>query len=535
MKGTTEKKCRFLFFLLIVFSIDKLSAQFAEQPPFKISIEPVYNTTINQGFHSFAFAQSGSKWLLIGGRTNGLHGLNANDPFPQADAHNFVTVIDTVGWQIFQSSLSNLPYAVADPLRSTNMQYVQRGKFLYLVGGYGRDSVLNKFVTFPVVSKITVDSIINAVINQSPLDSYIKQVTDTNLRICGGEMHYFNNQFQLMFGHDFNGRYANPFVPIYTQFYRTEIKRFDIVENAGNLEILNYTVVSDTNNFHRRDLNVVPVIKPNGDDALMAYAGVFQKNKDFPYFEPIFMDTSGYSVLPYTQVMSHYTCAHLPVFDTVSKRMHTVFFGGMSFNDFVPASNSIVEDTLVPFISDVTCFTIKPGNICEEAVMPVQLPGLLGSNAKFIPNRNINWHINDVLDFNSITGKTLAGYMIGGIKADLPNEGSSIANDTIYRIYIEYDSTVSLKKSVEEFVFFDVFPNPATNKLSIQFQLKEESEMQIGMYDVNSKLIRSFTKIKHPKGKIQQSIDVSEVPNGIYVIKCNSKKTSINRKVIVMH
>ncbi|MDP2387645.1 MAG: T9SS type A sorting domain-containing protein [Bacteroidota bacterium] len=520
---------------ILLLIAGKLSAQFAEQPPFKISIEPVYNTTINQGFHSFAFAQSGSKWLLIGGRTNGLHGLNSNDPFPQADANNFITVIDTVGWQIFQSSLSNLPYAVADPLRSTNMQYVQKEEYLYMIGGYGRDSILNKFVTFPVVSRLLVDSVIEAVINQTPVDSFIKQVTDTNLRICGGEMHYYTKKFQLMFGHDFNGRYANPFVPIYTQYYRSQIKRFEIFENAGNIEVVDYTELTDTNNFHRRDLNVVPMIQPNGDHALMAHAGVFQKQRDFPYFEPIYMDTSGYTVLPYTQVLNHYTCAYLPIFDTVSKKMHTVFFGGMSFNDFVPTSNSIVEDTLVPFISDVTCFTVKPGNICEEAVMPVQLPGLLGTNAKFIPNRNISWYVNDVMDFNSITGKTLAGYILGGIRADLPNEGSSVANDTIYRIYIEYDSTVSIKTIGEEFAFFDVFPNPATNKLSIQFQLKEESEIQIGMIDVNGKVISGFTKMKYSKGKVQKSIDVSEVPNGIYVIKCNSKKTSINRKVIVMH
>ena len=46
------------------------------------------------GFHSFAFASVGSKWLIIGGRINGLHGLNANDPFPQEFANNNIVVIN---------------------------------------------------------------------------------------------------------------------------------------------------------------------------------------------------------------------------------------------------------------------------------------------------------------------------------------------------------------------------------------------------------------------------------------------------------
>lgn len=405
-----------------------------------------------------------------------------------------------------------------------------------MVGGYGRDSVLNRFVTFPVVSKIQVDSIINAVITQVSLAPFIKQVSDTNLRVCGGEMHEFNNKFYLMFGHDFNGRYANPFAPIYTQYYRTEIKQFDIVETGGNLQIANYSVMaSDTNNFHRRDLNVTPLVKPDGSFALMAHGGVFQKQHDFPYFEPIYIDNNSATVLPYQQVMSHYTCAHLPVFDTVSKKMHTVFFGGMSFNDFIPPGNTVVQDTLVPFISDVTCFTVKPGNVCEEAVLPVQMPGLLGSNAKFIPNKNLSWFSNGVLNLNYISGKTLAGYMLGGIRAEQANEGVSIANDTIYRIYIEIDSTTSLQKVNEEFTFFDVFPNPANNKVFVQFQLKQDADIRLSLFDVNGKELINSTKAKCKKGKAQHIIDVAELPNGIYIIKCISNNSSINRKVIVKH
>jgi hypothetical protein len=522
----------FLFFCLNFNS--NLFSQFAQQPPFAITIEPVV-TGNTFGIHSFAFAQKNGKWLIIGGRTNGLHGLNSNGPFDMADANNFITVIDTNGWQIYKSSLNMLAKSIADPLRSNNMAYAQVGDYLYMAGGYGRDSVINKFVTFPVVTKIRVDSMMDAVVNAVPVLPYIKQVSDTNLRICGGEMHYFNNKFYLMFGHDFNGRYANPFVPIYTQYYRCQVKKFDIVETAGVLSIANYSVVTDTNNFHRRDLNVAPIIKPGGAEALMAYGGVFQKGHDFPYFEPVLIDTNSYSVLPYTQVMSHYNCAHLPVYDSVSKKMHTVFFGGMSFNDYNPVGNTVAQDTGVPFISDVTCFTIKPGNLCEEAIMPLQLSGLLGSNAKFVPNTNLTWYNNGVLNINSLTGKTLAGYFLGGIRGQMANLGSSFANDTIFRIYIQPDADLSVKGVPDNFSFLDVYPNPASSKINLGFQLKNNSSISFSLMDLNGKELEKIESTLYKKGTNQLSFDVSKYSNGFYFIKAVCKEGLVSKRIVVQH
>jgi hypothetical protein len=460
--------------------------------------------------------------------------LNANDPFPLEFANNNIVVLDTTNWQIHTSSLSALPKPVADPLRSTNMEYVQHGDYLYMIGGYGRDSVINRFVTFPVISRIRVDSMIDAVVNNMPIQPYIKQVTDTNLRICGGELHFFDNMFYLVFGQDFNGRYTSPFAPIYTQVYSNSIKKFTIDDAPGGLQINNYSTVTDTTNFHRRDLNVLPVIQPNGTEALMAYSGVFQKDHDFPYFEPVFIDNSSYSVLSYTQVMSHYNCAALPVYDSILKKMHTVFFGGISFNDYDPSNNSITQDTLVPFISDVTCFTLKPGNLCEEAVMPVQLPGLLGSNTKFVVNTNTSWYTNGVLNLNSLTEKTLAGYLFGGIRADLPNNGGlSIANDTVYRIFIEPDTTVSLKEIPEEFAFLDVFPNPATAKIYIRFQLKDAKELSFSMYNMSGEKVKEIAQQRYKKGANNLAVNLEGLQAGMYYLQCISGSSVVTRKIVI--
>jgi hypothetical protein len=298
-------------------------------------------------------------------------------------------------------------------------------------------------------------------------------LTDTNLRVCGGDLQKLGADFYLIFGHSFMGRYSNPPSPLFTQVYTNEIKKFNIINNNGSsVNIANYSVQTDTNNFHRRDLNVVPIIQPNYNEALMAHAGVFQKNKDFPYFEPITISQSGNTVHAYLQQMSQYTCAHIPIFDSTTKTMYTTFLGGISFNDYNPSNGTITQDTLSPFVNDVTTFTTYQNGAMEEAILPLQLPGLLGSNAKFILPANVPQYNNGVIKLHQLTSPLLIGYMLGGIRSDTPNlPAGSVANDTVYRVLLT-PNPVSISENKMGIEFFNVYPNPVNENESITVSLK---------------------------------------------------------------
>ncbi|MCX6296597.1 MAG: hypothetical protein NTX97_11115, partial [Bacteroidetes bacterium] len=127
-----KKNALFQLFALIIFSLNSFG-QNGQIPPFTIQIEPVIANPL-PAIHSFAFAKSGDKWLIIGGRTNGLHGLNSSGSFPPEYINNSVIVIDTTTWNFYQSDLNQLIPAIADPMRSTNMQYIQEGNYLYMIG-----------------------------------------------------------------------------------------------------------------------------------------------------------------------------------------------------------------------------------------------------------------------------------------------------------------------------------------------------------------------------------------------------------------
>lgn len=520
--------------IVFVFStIFSSVAQYGQMPPFTIQVEAINGITI-PGLHSFAFAQWGDKWLFIGGRTNGLHGLNSSGSFPPEYKNNSIIVIDTTTWQYYQADLNQLPKSVADQMRSTNMESIQTGSYLYMMGGYGYDSVANMFVTFPKLTAIHVNNMINAVINAQPIAPHIRQVTDTNLSICGGDLGKIGNDYYLMFGHNFGGRYTDPPTPLFTQTYSERIKKFNITDDGTNITLSNFTYQVDTANFHRRDLNICGIVKPDGSLAIGAYGGVFRKYANLPFRNPITIEASGAIVnTTYQQVMSQYTCAVLPIFDSVTKNMYTIFFGGISLYDYNTNTQLVQYDSLVPFVDDITTLTKYANGTIEETVLPTQLSALLGTNSKFIPNQNIASYTNEVIKLRNLTNtKTLVGYLFGGIRAQQGNFGNSAANDTIYRIYLTPALTININEtaSIQNII---LFPNPSSQNTSLLFNLKNTEKVKIILSDITGKELELVADEEMQKGTKKITINTTTLSAGIYICTIQSNNYKRSLKLII--
>ncbi|MCW3103889.1 MAG: hypothetical protein JWO09_2329 [Bacteroidetes bacterium] len=526
------KKISSLF--LIVFMSLKAFSQYGQLPPFSISLEAITGTAI-PGLHSFAFAQSGDKWLIIGGRTNGLHGVNSNDGFPAEFKNDNVIVIDTTTWTSYTADLNQLPWNIADPMRSTNMEYVRDGDYLYMAGGFGFDSVASIYVTFPKLTAVHIDNMINAVINAQPIAPFIRQVSDTNLAVCGGDLGKIGNDYYLCFGHNFGGRYSDPPTPLFTQQYTDRIKKFNLTDDGTTITLNNYTYLADTNNFHRRDLNVGPIVQPDGSFALEAYGGVFKKTQNLPFLEPITITSAGTSVnMAYQQVMSHYTCANIPVFDSLSGSMYSTFLGGISLYDYNASTGLVAMDTLVPFINDITTMTTHSSGAVEETVLPVQLPGLLGSNAKFVLNENIAHYANEVIHIRNLPNtRVLAGYMLGGIRAQQGNFGTSAANDTVYRIYLTPNNVPIGIDELSSIQNTSLFPNPSSQSSTLTFSLKNTEYVKVSVYDLTGKEIMKVADEEMQKGNHQVLINTSRLPAGVYFCNIESLSGKKVLKVVV--
>jgi hypothetical protein len=517
---------KYFFLSLSFFTAFLVNAQV----PFTVEIEPVVAGPL-PAMHSFAFAQSGTKWLFVGGRINGLHGFSTNSNFDVVYASDVITVIDTATWSWYSSPLGVLPTATADPLRSTNMQYTRIGDYLYLTGGFGWDSTANGYRTFPTLTAIHVDNMINAVVNGSAIAPNIRQVTDTNMRVCGGEMTTMNGECFLFFGHNFRNRYSDPPQPTFQQTYCNTIKRFTINDDGTNLSISNLSVVTDTNNFHRRDLNVGPVVKPDGSFGWVAYSGVFQKNRNVPYLWPINFDpVNGAQVdSSFDQQLNNYTCGLVPLYDSVQRCMYTVLFGGESEYDFDPATNQLTQDTLIPFVSDISVLIHLANGQWGQVPLQLQMTGLQGSNMKFVPVSTVPAYSNEVVKLRELSGRVLAGYLVGGIVAALPNgHTSSWANDTVYRVWITPDQNLLAVNNVAAEGNVDVFPNPANDRVTVRAHSAEA--ISISVFDAQGKIVFE----ENHSGRKDVVFSTGNFAGGIYTVRVVFENTIVQEKLVIV-
>lgn len=428
--------------------------------PFAIELRELAFDSL-PGLHSFAFAQSGGKWLIVGGRTNGLHSFSrshGNQPpqnaFPPSHANQRVWVIDPATGQSWSSPLQNLASALADALSATNAAFYQDGNYLFVVGGYGFDSRNNKMTTFGTLTALKVQETIQAVINGQPLAPHIQQAatyTDQTrggavrsfyFQTAGGGLEKVGSSFYLIFGQLFDGLYSvdpgdSGRFPV-EQKYTERIVVLTITPEPLAASVVK-VIEHDPNDFsapyHRRDLNVVPALKAGGAQRISAYGGVFFPGRDSAFQEPIHLDggenlgTVTVTVdRGYQQMMSQYQCATLPLFNTPAGDMFTVLFGGISLHYFDPKTGRFRRDDGLPFIDGITALVQRADGTSAEYLLPVALPRLLGTNMVFIPNPATSHAANGVLLLESIQGKTLVGHLYGGIVSTTLHSGPQSQN-----------------------------------------------------------------------------------------------------------
>lgn len=523
-----------LFLLLFVlFSVKNSIAN--GEAPFTIELEAM-NIPGAPGIHSYVYGKYENKWLFLAGRTNGLHGMTPATAFPRPFANKMIYVVDHITNQVWSKNIFNdLTITQADPLRSTNLQGIQVGTKLYICGGYGLDSALGNFVTFPVFTVIDVPGIMNAVVNNTSIAPYIKQVTDSRIQVAGSDLEFMNGFFYLVGGNKFTGIYMPP--PMQSnQQYSNSYKKFKITETGSNISITDYTEYIDTVNLHRRDLNVAPAVKPDGSFYTIIYGGVFKYEADLPFENPVYIDANGYTVdMTFTQKMSQYHTARLSMFDSVSGKMFTTLFGGISLNDY--DNGNFIRDTLVPFIDDITLITRNANGTTEEKVLPVKLPGLLGSNAEIITLENIPKYENNVLKFKSLTGRTLVGHFYGGIRATLPNMGPSTANDVIYKVYVT-PKTVNIENISgnipESFGLTQNYPNPFNPLTTINFKIAKAGDVNLKVYDLMGREVKSLFAGFLNAGEYNVKFDAGYLASGIYFYKLTTPGFSDTKKMTLI-
>lgn len=527
-------------FTCLIISLLSTSNLLSQVLPFQILLEPLYIPNIG-GLQSFAFGQHDGKWLIVGGRLDGLHRRQPFASFDVAGNNNMLVVIDPVTQQRWTCGLDSLTTSIQEQLSSTNMEFHQDGSNLYLIGGYGYNSASGSRKTFDYLTAIDIPQVINAVINSASVSPFIRQITDPKFAVTGGHLKKINETYYLIGGNKFDGDYNPMGHATYTQEYTNAIRKFDLLDDGVNITVVHHTEIYDSVNLHRRDYNAVPQILQSGEEAISVFSGVFQPNVDLPYLNSVLIDSNNYYVNNnFLQYYNHYHCATLPVYSEVSKQMNTVFFGGIA--QFYDSLGILVQDNNVPFVKTIALVSRDSLGNMMEYKMPLEMPGYFGAGSEFIPNLSNDHYANEVFKLDHmILDTTLVGYIYGGINSSsanifFTNNGTqSIASSHIYKVkLVKVASTGVSTTSIANNYKMDIYPNPNSGDFKIKIELKEIEELKLSIYNLEGKLIKEkqLNNLVIGTNIIDVALNDKLIANS-YLVKMNSSTHSLQRIIVV--
>ncbi len=528
-----------LITILFLFFIGGISAQ---ESPFQVYLEPLAIPDVG-GLQVFAHGQHDGKWLVLGGRLDGLHERQPFTAFDAAGMNNQITVIDPVNKQKWTAPLTSLPVGIQEQLSSTNMQFQQTEDMLYFIGGYGYSATASNHVTYNKLTAINVPATIEAVINGTSFTAFFRQISDPQFAVTGGYLEMVYNTYYLVGGNKFDGRYNPSNMATFTQEYTNQIRKFKINDNGTTLSVTHLPAITDAENLHRRDYNVVPQIMPNGEQGLTAFSGVFQVTADLPFLNCVNIDSSGYAVQDsFSQYYNHYHCAVLPLYSQSTNEMHSVFFGGIA--QYFDDNGTLTEDNSVPFVKTIARVTRDAAGNMAEFKLPVEMPALLGAGSEFIPNEELEYYDNEVLNFDELEeDTTFVGYIYGGINSSLPNiffinNGTqSSASKQIFKVSVIKNINVGIDElntqSTDNFRM-QVYPNPNEGEFIVRFNVAKQNDVQISIYTLNGQLISDEKLSGLPLGVNEHRIRLQHLENGgTFMVSIQSDGNKAVQKVII--
>lgn len=493
------------------------------------------------GIHSYAFGQSAGKWLIIGGRLDGVHARQPFSAFPSASNNTNIYVIDIATEQFWSASLNSLSTPIKEQLQSTNMNFYQDDNTLYIIGGYAFSATANNHITFNKMTSVDVPNLIDAIISASSIDPYFKQMTNENFANTGGQLGKIGTDFYLVGGQRFDGRYNPGGNPTYVQTYADGVKKFTIDNSLNQLSIGNYESTTDALHLRRRDYNLVPQVFPDGSQGYTVSSGVFQISANLPFLYPVDIKSTGhFPQTNFNQYLSNYHSGRIGLYDGTNNRMHSLFFGGIS--QYFYNGTTLVQDANVPFVKTISRVTRSADGTLTEFQLPIEMPSYKGTGAELILNKNLAHYDNEVIKLNEISqDEFIIGHIFGGIQSQSQNpftnnqSATTSADNIIYEVKLIKNVDLSSYQINGENPFsFKVFPNPSSNgNLKIEFNLSYLVPINYFVTTLDGKIIQNGKISDCKEGRNLHNLKIETTSNQTVILSLIfDNKFNYSQKII---
>lgn len=474
--------------------------------PYSVELQPVSISGL-PGLHSFAHGQIQGEWVILGGRTDGIHARQPFASFPAAQNNSNVYVVNPTSGQVWSAPLTSLSTALQEQLRSTNPNFTQHGDSLYVLGGYGFSATAGAHKTYDGLVAIDLNGLVAAVKGGTSLAPHIEAINHPRFAVTGGHLAMLGNRFFLVGGHRFDGSY-NPHGPThgpgFSQAYTNAVRSFELQRPNGQLTVVNYDSIVDPVHLHRRDYNLMPQVYANGQPGFMISSGVFQPTIDLPFLYPVEVTASGIAArTDFSQYLSHYHSASTTLYDAATERNLNLFFGGISQYHYV--NGVLTDDQNVPFVSTISAVVRDSDQSLHEVVLPTSMPGLQGASSEFLANPAVPHSAHEVQLLPTAFDSLVLGHIVGGItsQAENPFTNNSVASTaaapTVYRVVLKPGNGIGVDEvpATQPFTF-TVVGQGANAVLQLPIG-QPETGLDVWMYDETGRILWSQTVYELPR------------------------------------
>lgn len=434
---------------------------------------PQVTGVVRPALQSFSsFVEPSGNWFMVGGRRAGLHQFRPggdNFPAPNQSVWHFNPNNGSMSELV---DLTKIDPAIGDPLMATNQQScydADAGEWL-IAGGYGYDSVLDRFRTFDTLIRIPVVPFAATMNSQqtvpqrtAALEKLVNVQRDPFFAVTGGSLRKLGGRYLLAFGQWMDQAY-DPFRSSVEQRYVNAVRffRFDSQRRAIGMGELTSPDLDKP--FHRRDGTVIDSIDPaTGGPRVCAFGGVFPPGMLDGYKNPVYVTEQDSQLIAQTdrsvtQLFNQYGCPVIVVWNPSQNTVYQTFFAGISRSWYwQTAEQNAVYQTVtgqgrndgMPFVCDISTLVQTAAGGASEYIWPAPVPGnvLAGASTDFIPVPAVSNPAvspEGIVDLSKLTaGQSLTiGYIYGGIIADfplpkIPNYGTHGSND-LYQVVLTY-------------------------------------------------------------------------------------------------
>ena len=108
-----------------------------------------------------------------------------------------------------------------------------------------------------------------------------------------------------------------------------------------------------------------------------------------------------------------------------------------------------------------------------------------------------------------------------------------VPNKTLGTIENPYPITIDIEaQDIEAFFALDVYPNPFVDAFEVVFTLEEETEVEIQLFDVMGRFVKSISQEQLAEGIHQIQIEGEQLTKGVYFIEVQVGENTYKKMIV---